>query len=362
MKVLFAFIISFFVVLPGFTQSNSQLLAQQEEVLSSLLTDLRNTKDDTKIDEANEIFRAEFAKTIAIDSAFYYPFTSLTSIGKIYSQDKLVRIFSWNIQYQADLTNNYCAFILKKDNKRGTITITELQKGGDPLKMLMYETVGPNNWYGALYYDIVDVKKGNKTYYTLLGYDANNAKSAIKFLDVLYFTGKIPSLGFPLFKNENTSAKRVLFEYSARATMSMRYDKSRNKIIMDHLTPEVPKFKEFREFYVPDLSYDAYKWNGSQWELEEDVVAINDEKSKNLNLKAYDAENDTVINIPVKDKWEDPSDVNTPAGSNQHKVALPNDQGNTPATQEKEKSKKKTKPTKYKGVSYTNLGNKKKKK
>lgn len=362
MKV-FILLISLFFTSSIFAQSSFHQLQEQEILLDSLLKEVRTTRDDAHLSEVNELFRSELAKTLEIDSAFYYPFNSLTSLGKIYSQDKMIRVFSWNIQHIENFSFDYFSFILKKDERRkDKVDVIELKKGGDPLKMVQYETVGQDDWYGALYYDIIDVKRGRKTYYTLLAYDANDMRSAIKFIDVLHFTGKIPRFGAPIFKTDRGSPMRLLFEHSAKATMSMKYDKSRNMIIMDHLSPEVPQFAEFREYYVPDMSYDAYLWNGKQWEIQEDIVAINEERPKRLQLKAYDSKLDTVVNVPVKNQWEDPTDMNAPIDAGTHKAVLPEDNQDSKASKKRNNTKATGFPEEreYKGVSYTNLGNKKK--
>lgn len=332
-------------------QGNENALRKTEEKLNTLLNELRSVKtNDGRLFELNNKFKKEFKKALEIDGAFEYPFSSLRSVGKIYSQDQLVRIITWNTQ-QEDFSHNYYSFILKKDERRGKVTVIELEREKQNLYGIQYDPIGPNNWYGALYYDVVDVKKRNKTYYTLLGYDANNQRSAIKLIDVLHFVGNKPTFGAPIFDSNKNRATRIIFEHSAESTMSLKFDKQRNKIIFDHLSPESPTMKEFREYYVPDMSYDAYEWDGNNWTLKEDIIAINKDTPEKIQLKAYDAELDSVVNVPVKNKWENPSDASAPIDGGKHRAMMPDDLDQNNTKGKKEKKQKKAKKNNAKSTS-----------
>ncbi|HLV41319.1 MAG TPA: hypothetical protein VKY37_03480 [Brumimicrobium sp.] len=365
MRYIIYFIVFFSLSFQVFGQKNDAQLREKEEELSQLLNSLRATKGDEKLDEINDKFKTKLEKALNMDGAFDFPFASLNTIGKIYSNDKLVRVITWNVQYE-DLMHNYYSFILKKDERRNRVDVIELKREKQHFGMIQEETVNNENWYGALYYDIIDVQRRNKTYYTLLGYDANDQRSSIKLIDVLYFTGRIPNFGYPIFEVARGKAKRVVFEHSNNATMSLRYDKERDKIIFDHLTPESPGLKEFREFYVPDMSYDAYDWNGTQWVLLEDIIAINKEVSNSIDMKAYDSKLDSVVTIPTKGKWINPENPNSPIDGGRHQAVTPDDlkqeQKGKKTKKSSNKASKSAAPSNHKGVSYSNLNNKKKKK
>lgn len=347
----------------SFGQENQKLSALELD-LSNKLTELRSVKKDSLINKLNGEFTQLLSEALEENNAFEYSFSSLSTVGKIYSQDKLVRIFSWNVQYE-DQSNDYFSFIMKKDERRDRVHVVQLKRRKQPLQALTRETVDHENWYGALYYEIVDVEKGNRTYYTLLGYDANNQRSTIKLLDVLYFTGKYPKFGYPLFETENGYVNRVIFEHSSKATMSLKFDQERQKIIFDHLSPETPNLKEFKEYYVPDMSYDAYNFEKNKWRLEEDIIAVNDQQSDQVNLKAYDSDLDTVVTIPAKGKWINPDDKNAPLDGGGHRAVTPDDledEKNGKSPKKKKKKVKRPKKESFGGVSYSNLPEEKKKK
>jgi hypothetical protein len=127
-------------------------------------------------------------------------------------------------------------------------------------------------------------------------------------------------------------------------------------IIFDHLSPESPGLVEFREFYVPDMSYDAFKFENNKWQLKEDVIANNSttRENKELVLNAYNGESNSDIGITVKSKWIDPTDKNAPIEAGKHRAVLPDDQESSSKKSNAKKNSKENKNT-YNGVSYSNL-------
>jgi hypothetical protein len=144
--------------------------------------------------------------------------------------------------------------------------------------------------------------------------------------------------------------------------MSLKYDEQRKKIIFDHLSPESPGMKDFREFYVPDLSYDAYEFRDNKWFLIEDIIAINNEAAEKVEIRSYDAANDTVISYQKDNEWVNPEGKDAPVDGGSHKAALPDDVIEGDKSKDKKKKQKKKKRSKKKGfsgVSFSNLGKEK---
>ena len=97
-----------------------------------------------------------------------------------------------------------------------------------------------------------------------------------KILDVLVLGKRSVRFGSPVFISDNKLQKRVVFEYANEAVMNMRFEEKYGRIVMDHLSPEAPALEGIYSYYVPDLSYDSYSYNGAYWVLKEDVIAVND--------------------------------------------------------------------------------------
>lgn len=339
----------FFLAFVSNAQVTQKDILINEDVLEQSLVNLRGAKSDELLSAYNDTFKLKLIKELEKSKAQFYPFEKLTTIGKITSQDKTVRIFSWNYQTESE-KNIYTAIVYRYDKRKKKAIITELKKNQFAIRTDEKSTIDPNNWYGCLYYDIIDVKKGSRHYYTLLGYDAGDALTHTKLVDVLYFSSSTPKLGYNLFKVENQLKKRVFMEHAKKATMTLRFDAVRNKIVYDHLSPESEGLSEFREYWVPDMSYDALIFTDGKWVVEEDIIAINKERENKLTISAYDEKNDTIKQVDIKDNWESPG--------GKHTIALPEDTN----PQTKQKKTKNKKETEFNGVSFGALGKKKRKK
>lgn len=319
----------------------SQDLSSHENELVKLLDAVRNSKSETEKEEANISFKTRLYQVIQLPGAMDYPFANLRSIGTVKSPDNYFRFFNWNIE-QADLTQKYYCYILRYDERKKENTIIELIDNSLMLPPQPDDYLDENNWYGALYYKIIPFKKSGKTIYTLLGYDANNSMSHSKLVDAISFTTSHVRLGSPIFRYKEKTYKRMFFEHSKKSVMSLTYNEEREKIIFDHLSPESPTMEGFREFYVPDMSYDAFKMDGNKWILEEDIIAINKKSTESKQVVTYDLDADgNLVESKKKTKWVDPTNTTAPAGQNKHTPALPDDMVSKPKKEKKNKGKDK---------------------
>ena len=298
-------------------------LSDAEYRISVKLNALREAKDQSEITKLNTQLKQELESTFKLDGVMDYPFSRLRSMGTVKSDDNLVRLFNWNIE-KPDFTHDYYCYVLHYNTKKGKVEVTELIDNSIMLPARPDETLTADNWYGALYYSIVTKKRKGKTYYTLLGWDGNTASSNIKLMDVLYFTGSKPKLGYALFKNEEGTHKRLFFEHKEQAVMTMRYEAQRNMIVYDHLSPESPALKGFYAYYVPDMSYDGYEFVNDYWVHRSDIISTNKEnRSKKMTIYTYNDTKGKVEKKEVKEVWNDPTDGNVNNGK--HTAVLPDD-------------------------------------
>ncbi|MFW5886668.1 MAG: hypothetical protein ACOCUL_02820, partial [Bacteroidota bacterium] len=162
-----------------------------------------------------------------------------------------------------------------KKNRWNTLTF-ELNDNSENISNPEFETLSNQNWYGALYYQIIVNKHWLNEYYTLLGSDLNDLHSKKKLVEILQFgQNDQPVFGNPVFKNREKAVTRIIFEYSAQANMVLTYDKDREMIIYDHLSPFRPSLKGKYQFYGPDFSYDGLKFENGIWNTYHDIDARN---------------------------------------------------------------------------------------
>jgi hypothetical protein len=304
---------------------------ERELQLKTYLDQLRTAKNDEQKEVFNALFKEYLHETIQQNGAFDYAFSKLKTLGTIKSPDNSFRLFNWNVELD-DHSNKYYCYILRFDAKKKDWKTIELLDNSMMLPSQPDDILTENNWYGALYYKIIPIEKSKKTIYTVLGWDGNSMVSNVKLIDVLSFNGDHVKIGSPIFKMNGEVHKRLFFEHSKRAFMSLNYDQVRNRIIFDHLSPETPGLEGFREYYVPDLSYDELKYYNNKWHHKEDVVGVNNPNQQKTHRVAYSKTKKdgsvVIVQKEEKSKWIDPSDVNSPNGGNNHVAHLPSEDKN----------------------------------
>lgn len=251
-------------------QQDMEHLRFQEDSLRICLDSLRKSPKDALRKVWNKRFKDMLSETLEMRGAFDYPFDSLKSIARLTSPDKKFRIFNWNIENDNG-TFSYYGFVLVPDNKTRVFELNDQSRNiQDPED----KTLDHKKWFGALYYDIILSGSSGRTEYTLLGWDGYSPMSARKVIEVMVIQSDKLQFGAPIFTDENKKVKkRVVIEFSAKASLTLRYVEKDQMIYFDHLIPESPTAEGIREFYFPDGSYDAYQLVNEKWVIKLDVDA-----------------------------------------------------------------------------------------
>jgi len=242
-------------------------LENSEKELEVRFDRLREASNDSlKLSISQDIMKI-LKQTLRKKESFTYPFSNLMNLGKISSTDHLVRVFSWNYILKNG-SYRYFALIQKKNGRK--IEVFELHQNLN-VKGSMTSKLSAHQWLGALYYQIVPFKeKGNKLY-LLLGWDGNNDKTSKKLIETLGFskTGD-PEFGIPVINWRGKRLSRVIFEYSKQVQMKLKFHERANLLVFDHLSPSEPRYVNQFEYYGPDFSYDALKFEKGIWNLVEE--------------------------------------------------------------------------------------------
>ncbi len=198
-------------------------------------------------------------------------FKGLTRISTLISEDKKVKVCTWNIPLPNSTQLFFGAVVTK--NKDGNIKYYELHDASDKMRSPEKAVLTPRKWYGAVYYDMVSVKDKNYgTYYALIGYKPNDEMTKKKVVDPLIVVNNAtPKFGYSVFRNDRVVDKRLVFEYAASTSMMLKYEKHNERFILDHLSPPSSLYKDNYRMYGPDFSYDSYVLEKGKWILEKDV-------------------------------------------------------------------------------------------
>jgi len=246
-------------------------------------------KKDAEKQECNRQLLRKFEEVLREPGSFdNYHFDSLKNdIGILTSPDEKFRIIHWNVPAE-DGSQEYFGFIQEHFSetikhgffKRSRIDSMQLY----PLIDKSAEIKNPENaitdnkkWFGLLYNRIIIKKVKSKTYYTLLGWDGNDKFSQKKVIDVLTFDNKgVPHFGADIFSYQKRYPKRIIFEYSATCSMSLRYSSKKDSIVFGHLAPIQPKLEGQYQYYCSDMSFDGFGFKKGKWNYGMDVNALNE--------------------------------------------------------------------------------------
>jgi hypothetical protein len=260
----------FFITIPVTAQEQNDL--QQSELrLKELFTNISLLHSDVERRTLADSLAKLFHTTLQLPGSFNYPFDLLTSMGKVKSDDQKLRIYTWNIPDKSG-THTFYGFLQYKSAKNSDISLWRLTD----LRSLITEpsaaTLGTDNWYGCLIYGIVKKDFEGIPGYTLLGFTPENLFTSRKIIDILWFKDPMePVFGKAVFRCHDRLQSRILFQYSAKVSMSLQWNEKINMIIFDHLSPSKPSYAGNYQYYGPDFSYDGLKFEQGIWELVENV-------------------------------------------------------------------------------------------
>jgi len=250
-------------------------LKAYEDTLKKLAPKILKSNTENERIEANTKFLKVLLRTLKAEGSYKYPFDSLVTIARLSSDDNVFRIFNWNLPKQ-DGTFSHFGIIQTYDKSTRSYRLFELQDQSDNILRPEMKELNANNWFGAHYYSIIPNKKKKKRHYILLGWDGNNKITSKKIIDVLHFTktGE-PKFGKAIFEMESATKYRVVFEYTSKAVMMLRYYPGSKAIIYDHLGALNATLKDMPQFQGPDGSYDAFLSKKGKWKHVTDFDARN---------------------------------------------------------------------------------------
>ncbi|MFZ4413019.1 MAG: hypothetical protein ACOYOV_08035 [Bacteroidales bacterium] len=312
-SILITIVFSFLLSASSFSQKR-ETFGVYEDSLAILGNIMRNGENDRLKFEANEKFLSLLEEALYLNKSFDYPFDSIKTIARLISPDHKIKIYNWVIA-KIDGSFDYYAFLQSYNEKKKKYDVFKLMDKSADIIAPEFQTLDANNWYGALYYKIIHSQNGDVDFYTLLGWNGNNGLSFIKLIDVLSFrSGNKPVFGATIFRKGKDKPKRIIFEYSAKAVMNLKYDNQEYQeklklkkpkkgkrfeitnikspmILFDRLIPLSPSLEGQKQFYVPETNiYDAFIFENGKWIFKEDIDARNHQKPSEENRPKRAAE------------------------------------------------------------------------
>lgn len=257
-----------FVQAQKISTSDLKQLKSKEDSLRLFSDSMINAVSPAVRFRSDSMFIRGLVRALKTKHSFHYPFDSLLTISRLYAPDSSFRIMTWQLKKDEYVYLQKGAIQLKTAN--GELKLYPLfdysmytSKPGDSVR-------GNNNWIGAIYYRIVMKQHNGKKFYTLMGFDDFSVSSNKKWIEVLTFNERQePVFGGPYFSYKEDTAKkpvqqRYSMEYKKEANTLMNYDPELDMIVFDHLISETDE-PEKKNTYIPDGSYEGFKWKNGQW-------------------------------------------------------------------------------------------------
>lgn len=260
----------------------AQVVSAFRDSVNSLFDVMRTAEDSVKLG-ASSTLENMLHEFYLKEENFDLELDTVPFLGQLSSPDNVVKMACWNVALEDGSFRYHCVMRHRPDKNAVVVTVFEDKKEWERIER---RSVRPTDWYGALYYRILSDRYRGKTIYTIIGWDGKDNITNRKVVDVLSIQGKSVVLGASVFKDANDRpAHRLIYEYANDVSMALNYDEKEKMIIMDHLAPEDSRFVGQFQFYGPDFSYDALKFQKGEWTLIKDVFA----KNRSLNNLSEDA-------------------------------------------------------------------------
>lgn len=270
MKNQFLLIVFLFLSLASQAQLSKAgyaALQQREDSMKSFALNIVQGRSGEDRLYSDSVFTRMLVRALKTDYSFEFPFDSLFTISRITPPDSSFRIFTWQLVINDDIVRQHGAIQMR--TKDGSLKLFPLIDR-TPEMTSPEDTIGTNmNWVGALYYKIIPKKAFGKTYYTLLGFDANDVKSDRKIIDILTFQNGEPVFGgnhfsFPDGALHKKGIARYIMVYKKEASPRLVYDPELDMIVLEHLISETGE-PDKKYTYIPDGDYEGLKWKDGKW-------------------------------------------------------------------------------------------------
>ncbi len=217
-------------------------------------------------------FIPKLVQALKHKNSFNYSFDRLSTISILYPPDSTFRIITWQLYVDKDTYHQYGAIQMNTSN----LTLHRLlDRPGNPVNIETTE-LNPEQWIGAVYYNIYQFESPEGPQYLLFGFDGKSFFSKRKVLDVLKFKNGKPVFGSPVFvknkENERTiTQSRLVLNYSAESSVKLNYDLHLEMIIFDHLIQQPSPFPGEDFTWIPDGTYEGYELKNGVWEYKEKI-------------------------------------------------------------------------------------------
>ncbi|MEM6697572.1 MAG: hypothetical protein AAF806_10925 [Bacteroidota bacterium] len=289
MRLVLSFLfLSFLAFNSAKAQGEPSPIEKMEDTLGVLSYAIVNAANSEQRFMACRSFIPMLTKALKTPNSFEYPFNRLKTISIQYPKDSTFRVFTWQLYVDSSEYRYFGAIQMNTPE----LQLIPLIDRSFQIEDLEYAQVDNKQWYGALYYNILDFDTAEGKKYLLFGYDGfgnveryeENGRrgralafshsdlegySKRKLIDVLTIKDGKAFFGAPVFtSNERPNGmkkSRIVLEYSAESKIVCNYDEFENAIIYDHLMVVGSDIPGGQAMQIPDGTFEGYKQENGMW-------------------------------------------------------------------------------------------------
>lgn len=254
------------------TQVSSPDFTHLNDLWRRSSADLADTACGTEI--AQELTRLFQEQPLSL------PLPTLSGLKDLTASDGRLRLLTWTHALRASGETLYKGVALHRD-AADSLHITllrdrQLPVGAGHIEEAWFNTpASPEQWFGAVYYEVEPFDFQGTPAYLLLGVAGRTELCTRKVIESLYIdaTGDL-QFGIPcLSYSPRRTFHRIFYSYSSRVAMTLHFIKGGSQVLIDHLAPSAPQYSGLPQFYGPDASQDAFtRTEVGYWRHEADVI------------------------------------------------------------------------------------------
>ncbi len=276
-------VLTYVVSVCVFAQNKNDFSILEERINKKAVSIIEFNSNAERIDQNNKLYDL-LLETLKKHGSFDYPFDSLETISVLKSPDDRFRIYTWYFPL-IDGDFKHFGFLQSRSLEQDTIVIYEFVDRSQKIEDPEFMSLDHTNWFGAYYYELIHNSHNGNDYYTLLGWRGNNPLIRQRVIETLMIKSDgEPIFGKEMFEYKEKKHKRILFNYSARVSMALKYDlqvlesegRRRGRpvklIVFDRLVPADESLKGHYQFYKPETNiFDGFIFENGKWKFLSDI-------------------------------------------------------------------------------------------
>lgn len=289
---------------------DKEAMRNYQKRLTTLIERIAGAPTDNERYLASEEAVQLLASALEVDESERWQWELPDYVSVLTSPDKLFRIFTWAVV--RDNGEFECFGAVQYYNEKEEEYQYQLLNDKSEEIMNREESVlTADNWFGAVYQDLIQTSAGGHTYYTLLGWNGVDNITDRKIIEPVVIKGGTPNFGAPLFRRMR-NLRRIVLEYMNDAMVNLSYEtqivqtvehkrekvkggryrtvekvkeKKEKMIIFDEVEPQVPGMEGLFQYYVPSGAEKACVFVDGKWELHDGAQGRLTDKKLNKDFK-----------------------------------------------------------------------------